>query len=223
MGNTTCIHLQAPLVRKDPKEATATPPPDAPIPGRVRHPQEEEEACFQGTPGGAEGVWRAQGPGSRIQGSDVIQDWDPSVGAGNGDGGGWGGLGHPRFSSPAPTGKVTSTLRLSSSTCPRHPKVKRRVYKAGDGVTPSRPAPNFPTKPFSGPLGPGLTRCCRSAAERPPRCAAMRPTMRRGAGRERLRVWGLGARACARLGASSSRARAGLPAAAALARFPSFL
>ena len=121
------------------------------------------------------------------------------MGAGNGDGGGWGGLGHPRFSSPAPTGKVTSTLRLSSSTCPQHPKVKRRGYKAGDGVTPSRPAPNFPTKPFSGPLGPGLTRCCRSAAERPPRYAAMHPTMRRGAGRERLRGWRRGARACARL------------------------
>lgn len=149
MGSTTCTHLQAPLVRKDPKEATVTPPPDAPIPGRVRRPQEEEEeACFQGTPGGAEGVWRAQGPGSRIQGSDVIQDWDPSVGAGNGDGGGWGGLGHPRFSSPAPTGKVTSTLRLSSSTCPRHPKVKRRVYKAGDGVTPLALRPTSLQSPF---------------------------------------------------------------------------
>lgn len=50
--------------------------------------------------------------------------------------------------------------------------MKRSRYKTGDGVTLPPPAPNLPAKPFSGPLGPGLTRRCRSAAERPPRCAA---------------------------------------------------
>lgn len=83
-----------------------------------------------------------------------------------------GGLGHLKHSSPALTGKVTSTLHLSSSTYPLHPKVKRSRYKAGDRVTLSPPAPNLPARPFSGPLDPGLTRRCRSAAERPPRCAA---------------------------------------------------
>jgi len=134
-----------------------------------------------------------------------------------------GGLGHLKHSSPALTGKVTSTLHLSSSTYPLHPKVKRSRYKAGDRVTLSPPAPNLPARPFSGPLDPGLTRRCRSAAERPPRCAA--PS---DAARSRLRAApGLEAgcaraRARARLGPVPRAPAPPRPAAAVLARFPSF-
>lgn len=62
-------------------------------------------------------------------------------------------------------------------------------------MTASRPAPSFPGNPFSWPSGPGLTRRCRSAAERPSPCSALHPAMRRGACREPLRGWGRGARA----------------------------
>lgn len=113
---------------------------------------------------------------------------------------------------PLQTGKDTSTLHLpSSSACPLLPKVKRSGCKAGKKVTPSRTAPIFPAKPFSEISGLGLTCCCRSAAERPRRCATLHPAMRRGAGRKpqaanRLRTGG-GERARApRVGSSCARA-----------------
>lgn len=120
---------------------------------------------------------------------------------------------------PLQTGKGTSTLHLpSSSACPLLPKVKRSGCKAGKKVTPSRTAPIFPAKPFSEISGLGLTCCCRSAAERPRRCATLHPAMRRGAGRKpqaanRLRTGG-GERARAHLGSAPRAPAPPLPATA---------
>lgn len=106
------------------------------------------------------------------------------------------GWGHLQPSSPASNRKGhLDSPPFQQLGLPLHAKVKLRGHKAREWVTTSRPAPGFPGKPFSRFSGPGLTRRCRSVAERPPRCAALHPAMRRGACREPLRGWGRGARA----------------------------
>lgn len=57
---TTCVHLQAPLVRKDPKKATVNPPPVAPIPVRERHPQKRKPVSRERQVG-------MEGPRPRLQ------------------------------------------------------------------------------------------------------------------------------------------------------------
>lgn len=126
---------------------------------------------------------------------------------------------------PLQTGKVTSTLHSpSSSACPLYPKMK---HKAGEGGgDPLSSCAPLPCKALLKLFLPGLTRCCRSAAERPRRCPALRCTRlcrtepiesSSGAGGgERAR-----ARARSRLAPRASAPPQ--PAAAALARFPRHL
>lgn len=75
-------------------------------------------------------------------------------------------------------------------------------------MTTSRPAPSLPGKPLSWPSGPGLTRRCRSVAERPQRCAALRFTRRCGAEPAASRSGAGGGERARAPRAGSSRARA---------------
>lgn len=71
MGDSAWAHLQGPPVRKDPKEATVNLPPVACAIPRRRRLVSREHQVGLGREGGGR---RAQGPGSRIQESDVTQD-----------------------------------------------------------------------------------------------------------------------------------------------------
>lgn len=85
------------MSRRTPKEATVTPPPGAPLPGRVR----QEEGPRRRTV-----CWERQvGLGFQVpesRGLTSSKTRVPFAGAGNGDGEGWWRLGAPKAFFPRP-------------------------------------------------------------------------------------------------------------------------
>lgn len=117
-GDTASVHPQTPLGRKDPKEATVTPPPVAPILCRVSHPRRRPVSRERQVVALGDAGPKAQDPES--WGLTSPKTRVPSAGeAGNGHGGGWGTWSTRGAPPPPQARKVTSTPHLSSSSaCP---------------------------------------------------------------------------------------------------------